>query len=207
MASCIGFVFLTVIILVVFIIFPITPSEKVLASIGRENVANTPQNGYQQEITPVVDATEVEEEDVVSSVGSTVSTTARTVNIRITSGSGFLWNGRIPTGVMGGGSTTTTVVDEPDQPTLDPGYTDPDIPTPSSPETTEPGGDIPPATQPENPGVGGEQPPVEQPEPPIATDAPVVDVPVIPPETNPVVPPEDSGGDVGGGGGEAVPSE
>ena len=57
-ASCIGFILLTGIILVVFILFPITPSEKVLASIGRENIANS--NGENQITTTAEQAVSTE---------------------------------------------------------------------------------------------------------------------------------------------------
>ena len=38
--SCASFIVLTMLILIFFVMFPITPSEKIMASIGRENVFN-----------------------------------------------------------------------------------------------------------------------------------------------------------------------
>ena len=181
MASCIGFIMLTGIILVIFILFPITPSEKVLASIGRENVINSNNENQLQSATEAVsteektsEATEVSDTTTTKSV----STTTRTVNIRITSGSGFLWNGRIPTGVMP--DTPTTVAPIPEEPTANPGETGTDIPQGTVP-TTPPseGTDVPPeGTVNPDPNGGTVTPPADTPvEPPVDTPAPPADTP------------------------------
>ena len=122
--SCIGFILLTCIILVFFVMFPITPSEKIMASIGRENVINGGAGGSPQSISPGVVTTSAgdDTESTAPATEKAVTTTARTVNIRITTGSGFLWNGRIPTGVVPGEDYPTTVVDDPPAPTPDPNY-------------------------------------------------------------------------------------
>ena len=191
MVSCLGFILLTAIILAFFILFPITPSEKVLASIGRENVQNNGSGNSPQNITPGVITTSNDENDVIVTTTRPVSTTTRTVNIRITTGSGFLWNGRIPTGIVQGGSFPTTVVDDPVVPTPDPGYTGTDFPQSTLPPVTAyPGVDVPTATTPNpDPNGGTVTPPAETPvtpEPPVETPT---ETPVTPPET-PVTPPE-----------------
>lgn len=184
MFSCLGFILLTGVILAFFILFPITPSEKVMASIGRENVLNNGADGSPQSVTPAVITTvSGENEEIETSTTPTGTTTTRTVNIRITTGSGFLWNGRIPTGVQSGGNSSTTVVDDPVVPTPDPG-------APIYPQGTTPPaetGTTPPQATTPNPDPNGTvTPPVDTPEPPPA-DTP----PETPPET-PVTPPADN---------------
>lgn len=187
--SCIGFVLLTCLILIFFVLFPITPSEKIMASIGRENVVNGGSGGSPQSISPGV-VTTSSGDDTESTALATekhVTTTARTVNIRITTGSGFLWNGRIPTGVTPGEDYPTTVVDDPEAPTPDPGYqgggeypgidqpattpVDPnpgiDIPPVTNPIDPNPGIDIPPETNPIDPNPGIDVPPADDPNPPV----------------------------------------
>ncbi len=186
LASCLFFILLTCVILLFFVLFPITPSEKIMASIGRENMLNGGGNGNQNAVgVPAVVTTAAgDEEDIpVSSEKYTGTTTTRTVNIRITTGSGFLWGGRIPTGTFGG-DYPTTPVDDPDVPTADPGGQTPSYPVtggeeptypsvdPSGGEpTTDPGYDPNAGTEPvttpvsdpgtgDNPG-GGDVPPVD----------------------------------------------
>ncbi|MCM1530406.1 MAG: hypothetical protein NC093_10490 [Alistipes sp.] len=130
MATCLFFIMLTCVILLFFVLFPITPSEKIMASIGRENMLNGGGNGNQNAVgVPVVVTTAVgDEEDASgSSVRYTGTTTARTVNIKITTGSGFLWGGRIPTGTFSG-DYPTTAAEDPDVPTYDPGVEQPTYP-------------------------------------------------------------------------------
>lgn len=197
MFSCLGFILLTGIILAFFILFPITPSEKVMASIGRENVLNNGSDGSPQSITPAVVTTVNGENDDVTSVATTTgTTTTRTVNIRITTGSGFLWNGRIPTGVMPGGSSSTTVVDDPAVPTPDPesplypqGTTPSDpgvIPPQATTPNPDPNGTVTPPA--DNPGTSDTPP--ETPETPVTPPADNPD----PPAETPDPPPADSGG-------------
>ncbi|MDE7364369.1 MAG: hypothetical protein K2N27_05715 [Ruminococcus sp.] len=123
--SCVSFIILTMIILVFFILFPITPSERIIASIGRENIFNGNNNGNNVTAIPEVTTTT---SDISTTAGvntnptkSTGTTTTKTFKIVITSGSGFMWNGRIPTGVMNN-TKTTPVYADPVYPTRDPGY-------------------------------------------------------------------------------------
>ncbi len=198
MASCIGFILLTGIILVFFIIFPITPSEKVMASIGRENIINNGSGNSPQRITPAV-VTTSDTDDVVTSTTRPVSTTTRTVNIKITTGSGFLWNGRIPTGVVPGNNSSTTVVEDPEIPTPDPGYTGNDFPQETPPPINpNPGTETPQPTTPNpDPNGGTVTPPADTPEPPPAETptSPIVDTPEPPPAETPEPPPVEGGGD------------
>lgn len=186
MVSCLGFILLTALILVFFIFFPITPSEKVMASIGRENVQNNGSGDSSQNITPVVITTSSDENEVITTTTRPVSTTTRTVNIRITTGSGFLWNGRIPTGVVQGGNSSTTVVEDPVVPTPDPGYTGTDFPQGTTPITPNPGTGVPVATTPSpDPNGSTVTPPSDTPvtpDPPVETPP---ETPVTPPETPP----------------------
>lgn len=201
--SCLGFILLTGIILVFFIFFPITPSEKVMASIGRENVLNNGSNNSPQSITPTVITTASSEnkDTETTSTTTTGTTTTRTVKIRITTGSGFLWNGRIPTGGFSGDNSYTTVVGDPTVPTPDPS-------APIYPQGTTPpvdSGTTPPvATTPSpDPNGGTVTPPENNPEPPVETPQetppetpvtpPPADIPEPPAET-PAPPPADSGG-------------
>lgn len=197
--SCVGFVALTCLILVFFILFPITPSEKIMASIGRENVLNGGSGGSPQSITPGVVTTSAEDAVKEDATTKPVSTTTRTVNIKITTGSGFLWNGRIPTGILPGESYPTTPVDDdPVIPTPDPGVTGDDPNTspdyPIQPPTADPN---------HNP-----QPPVDNPDnPPVDNpDNPPVDNPDPPPVDNPDPPPVDNPDPNGGGGDSGDPS-
>lgn len=185
---------LTGIILVVFILFPITPSEKVLASIGRENVANS--NKDNQVTTTVMAATTKKStttETETTTTTTSVSTTTKTVNIRITSGSGFLWNGRIPTGVEP--NVPTTPVQTPETPTVDPGLTGgTDIPQDTTPVTPPQGTDIP--STPVDPDPNGgtvTPPPADTPSTPPPADIPSETPPPV--ETPPPAetPPADSG--------------
>lgn len=194
--SCVGFVALTCLILVFFILFPITPSEKIMASIGRENVLNGGSGGSPQSITPGVVTTSAEDKVEEEATTKPVSTTTRTVNIKITTGSGFLWNGRIPTGVMVGGDYPTTPVDDdPIIPTPDPGHTG------GTTQNPQPPVDDPPIDTPQPPVDNPDNPPVDNPDnPPVDTpDPPPVDTPDPPPVDNPD--PNGGGGDNGGGGG------
>lgn len=164
--SCSSFVLLTVLILVFFIMFPITPSEKIMSNFGRgENIfQGDDQNGSAQTAVPGVvttDASSSAATEKVSTARSTVSTSRTSFKLNITTGSGFLYNGRIPTGVMPGGSTTTTVVD-PDEPS-EPNYpnTEPNEPNTPGIEPTapyDPGVDPGTGGTEPDPGTGGTEP-------------------------------------------------
>ena len=137
--SCGFFILLTFIILMFFIFFPITPSEKIMANIGREAVSRNEGSAdpLLTAMPGVVTTSSTDESAVTTKITTTssVRTTSRTsFTIHVTTGSGFLWGGNIPTGIMPyGGDTTTTAVDpaeaqipNTDQPsTYDPGYYEP----------------------------------------------------------------------------------
>ena len=198
--SCVSFVILTLLILIFFILFPITPSEKIMASIGRENVFNnSPQNdAASQGIVTTAKSTSSVNSDIKKETGTH---TTKTYKIVITTGSGFLWNGRIPDGIS---DTKTTVIisDDPKYPTADPGYiypintqpaTDPYISNPEDPYVTtpvDPGYPVDPVvTDPIDPPVTDIIPidPIDPPQtqPPIIIDPPpIIDDPVVSPDPN-----------------------
>lgn len=140
--SCVSFIILTMIILAFFILFPITPSERIIASIGRENIFNGNNNGNNVTANPEVITTTSATSIVTAGVNtnptkSTGTTTTKTFKIVITSGSGFMWNGRIPSGVANN-TKTTPVYADPVYPTRDPGYV---YVPPVTQATTYPNGD------------------------------------------------------------------
>lgn len=190
--SCLCFIALTILILIFFIMFPITPSERIMASIGRNT---SPDDKVAPVMTSPVTTGEVPVTTAVS-VTENGTRTTKTYRIVITTGSGFLWNGRKPAGA----DTKTTVIisDDPRYPTADPNYVYPvwtQTPTENGdtpPTNTEPADppvtDIPPVTEPpawtEIPV--GTEPPVDVP----PVDVPPVDVPPV--DVPPVdVPPVD----------------
>lgn len=190
LVSCASFIALTMLILIFFVMFPITPSEKIMASIGRENVFNGGDGNSSMTAVPAGETTASNQTTATTDVHTSRAgyTTTKTVNIVITTGSGFLWNGRIPTGGFTVGDTHTTVADDPIVPTPDPGYTYPgntDIPQPTEPYN--PNNPNTPSTDvdiPNNPGTITT--PVDIPDPTITPTSP----PVTP--TEPPNPPEPS---------------
>ena len=126
--SCGCFVGLTMIILLFFVMNPITPSEKVIAGFGRENISR--HNQQTTEITTTT-ITTTAMEDIIVSKAATTTTAATTTHvdytITVTSGSGFYVNNVIPTGVSpyeaGAAIVTTETVTEYDDGTgYDYGY-------------------------------------------------------------------------------------
>ena len=97
LVSCVSFVALTLLILFFFVMFPITPSEKVIASLGRENVAKS------SEVSDTVTTTAVTTDDVLVSRTSTTTTTSKVsrtnFTITVTTGDGFYSGNYIATGV------------------------------------------------------------------------------------------------------------
>ena len=129
--SCGSFVIMTLLILAFFIIFPITPSEKIMSNIGRG------ENMFQENGQPVQSGIPTVETTVSTAAATTVKTTttkARTTRARttftinITTGSGFMWNGRIPTGGMPGYTETVTTAVDPNAPVDPNGQVDPNAP-------------------------------------------------------------------------------
>lgn len=99
LVSCGCFIALTALILLFFVMFPITPSEKVISSFGRESI-------YKQDVTGTAVTTAVTttvNDDIMVAKGSKTTTASRTTaksytTHRLTSGSGFYMDQRIPTG-------------------------------------------------------------------------------------------------------------
>lgn len=178
MLSCGCFVVLTLVILCFFMMFPITPSDRAISSLGREGLVYN--NGNTDE--PVVTTTSV---TVAEGTGTTTKTTTTHTSMSgfigadvTTLGSGYLSGNLIPTGTyvyepMPIETTTTTIA---------PGYEDPTVTTTGS-DISDPGNistDVPPEpTDPTDPPVEPTDPPVEP------TDPPVTDPPTVAPEENP----------------------
>ena len=117
--SCGSFVVMIMIILAFFILFPITPSEKIMTNIGRgENMFQ--ENGEPvQSGVPTVETTVSTAPVTTTKVTTTKPHTTRartTFTINITTGSGFSMNGRIPTGGMPGYTETYTTPVDPSEP-------------------------------------------------------------------------------------------
>lgn len=176
MISCGCFIALTVIILFYFILFPYTPSDKVLKAFGRENVSSV-ETVYTT-TTSVVTS---------SNATTTTVTTTRDPNrtdfeIVITTGKGFIISGDIiPTGPEY--IVTTTTTPEPTETTDPTEPTEPIEPTdPTEPiEPTDP-------TEPTEPTVE----PTDPTESPVTPTEPPVVPSEVPTET-PDLPPDDSG--------------
>ncbi|MDE6092519.1 MAG: hypothetical protein K2G14_05425 [Ruminococcus sp.] len=101
MVSCASFVVMTFLALLFFIKFPITPSEKFTAGLGRESVYRRNSVEGLEVISATTDVSQTTAESV-SSVTTTAQTTAKTskrteFTITVTTGKGFLTGGRIPT--------------------------------------------------------------------------------------------------------------
>lgn len=214
--SCGCFVALTILILVFFILCPITPSENVIASFGREKVNNSSSDTAATTTAVTIDASETTTVSADSNEISTNTTRDKNFVLTITTGSGFLSGGIIPTGVYDGNHvvspTSATVAgdefdDDPigypispiDPDTNEPITTavpieDPTIPDETS--ATEPPNDVPVVSTTANENqepvttgsAGGETPTNAPTEPP--TDAPTVP-PTEPPTqaTQPVTEP------------------
>ena len=96
--SCGFFLILTMLILIFFVMFPITPSEKVIAGLGRENISRS--KGQTSPVSATTVTTTSLEDIVVSKATTTTAqtTTHKDFTITITSGSGFYVSNIIPTG-------------------------------------------------------------------------------------------------------------
>ena len=94
--SCGCFIALAVVILSFFVMFPVTPSEKVISSFGREKIIK--ENGAST--TTVTTGMNGSQTSKSTRLTTTVSRTTRTnYTIKVTSGSGYFVDQRIPTGV------------------------------------------------------------------------------------------------------------
>ena len=56
--SCAGFILLTLLVLIFFVMFPITPSEKIMTSIGRESIHHSNDGGEGINAVPEVMTTD-----------------------------------------------------------------------------------------------------------------------------------------------------
>lgn len=147
--SCGSFIALSAAILFFFVMFPITPSEKIISSIGRESISKK-----EDSVTTVTSTTTTGNDIVVATTtrATTTATRATKTDIpHITSGPGFYTGQKIPSGdYSGGGSyynpTTTTSAwgygggETPTSPTVTGGVGDIPAPTEGGGEF---GGDIP----------------------------------------------------------------
>ncbi|WP_297959629.1 hypothetical protein [uncultured Ruminococcus sp.] len=98
LVSCGCFIALTALILFFFVMFPITPSEKMITSFGRESISK-------QDTTtaPVTTAVTTMNDDIIIAKGTRTTTASKTTakkytTHRLTSGAGFYMDQRIPTG-------------------------------------------------------------------------------------------------------------
>ena len=115
--SCACMVMLTLLLMIFFILFPITPSEKVMSTIGRESSLKNNDPNMMTALPGAVTTSSADSATSTAKVTSTAkytgTTTTRTnYKIKITTGTGFLYNGRIPTGVRPGGDYETQVAQQ-----------------------------------------------------------------------------------------------
>ncbi len=169
--SCGCFILLTFIILMFFVFFPITPSEKAIARIGREGLVYN-ETDDQQVTTAVTDENDTPVQTTTTAVTTTTGVTTEPVRITFTTPEGFYIPGYIQTGEVGVNDFTTTTT------STDEGMEDPSETTTT---TTEPGTEDPtdepstdptdePSTDPTDPPVT-EQPATTPPETPDAESA------------------------------------
>ena len=100
LVSCGCFIAMTALILFFFVMFPITPSEKIISSIGRESISKKDPNASGS-ATTTVNTTTVNTTTVTKKARTTTSpskTTKSDYVITITSGSGFYRGQKIPSG-------------------------------------------------------------------------------------------------------------
>lgn len=116
LVSCGCFIALTAVILTFFVMFPITPSEKMISSFGRESIYKQDPQGT----SPTTAVTTTVTNDIIVSKSkrtTTVTKVKRTeFTISFTSGNGFFKGQKIPSGDFSGDynsyvpTTTTTAV-------------------------------------------------------------------------------------------------
>lgn len=183
--SCGCFILMTLLILIFFVLFPITPSERALASIGRESFVNN--EGSEAVVTTTEPVTT--EAVVTSTETRTTPSIQSEPLITFTTVSGFLSEGYIPTGQVGvnnfGTTTTTTTTTTTDENNNG---------EQTGTVTEEPTGDIPeeptqditdiPVEPTESPAVEPTEPPAVEPTEPPATE-PEPETPEPQPEETP----------------------
>ena len=180
--SCICFVAMTFVILCFFIMFPITPSEKVLRSYGRESVSkqsdNAPDPDGNGGDTVVVTTTGDGDDENIT---TTASASRTEFEITFTTGKGFITGGRIPTGVYPNENYTTSA--QPYTESQYPAFPDDPPATTSAEEPTDFPGEDPtaPVEDPTEPVLPGGEDPTE----PVVTEPVTADIPTEPPVTEP----------------------
>ena len=113
LVSCGCFIAMTALILFFFVMFPITPSEKIISSIGRESISKKDQSDSSS--TTTTGLTTVNTTSVTTKTRTTtVKGTKSDYVISITSGSGFYTGQKIPSGGYPNeyySPTTSTIAD------------------------------------------------------------------------------------------------
>jgi hypothetical protein len=113
LVSCGCFIAMTALILFFFVMFPITPSEKIISSIGRESISKKDQSDSLS--TTTTGLTTVNTTSVTTKTRTTtVKGTKSDYVITITSGSGFYTGQKIPSGGYPNeyySPTTSTIAD------------------------------------------------------------------------------------------------
>lgn len=184
--SCGCFVLLTLLILIFFVMFPITPSERAISKFGGEGlVYNDGESTGTTAVTSVTSNTET-----TTTARTTVTTESQTT-VTFTTMSGYLWGNNIRTGEYGVtyNNTVTTTTAPDDYNSYEPGY-DPEPEQPAITDPTEPVTEPPTSQSTEATSV--QQPTTEAPTAPPAetTDPPAPD-PTQPPTDPPAESPDD----------------
>ncbi len=188
--SCGCFVLLTLVILIFFMLFPITPSERVISSIGREGLVY--DDGSDDEVvvtTTVTTASDVE--TVVTTTEVTTIPINSETRMTFTTLDGYIPGGYLATGKYNGNgyqtTTTVTAIPEttlPPEQTTDPGF---NVEQPATETPTEPVTDVI-VTEPPTEQIVTEpptEPIVTEPPTPAPTDPPVEPQPTDPPQDTP----------------------
>ncbi|MBQ8296804.1 MAG: hypothetical protein IJX77_03375 [Ruminococcus sp.] len=181
--SCGCFVLLTFLILIFFVMFPITPSEKAIAKIGREGLV------YQDGDENVTVTTTVTTTTNTVTTTQTTTTTVSETRITYTTMGGFFSEGYINTGTVGEDyyeSSTETVQPEPEYPYEPETPYEPATEPASEEATAVPTSPVEIVTQPPQEATD----PVPEPtEPPAAATDPPAPEPTAPPAPAPTDPP------------------
>lgn len=130
--SCGSFIVMTLLILLFFVIFPITPSEKAIAKFGREDLIYN--NGDQESSETTTEYNEEGTETTTTTAVTFAVTNYEQETFTFTTASGFLSGGYIKTGQYGTGTVTQTTTEA---------ATEPQIPELPIEEVTEPATEAP----------------------------------------------------------------
>lgn len=168
MLSCGCFVVLTFIILCFFVMFPITPSERAISSLGREGLANGSSESASETTTSAITSAETNTTVKTRTTTTTMITVSGFIGANVTTASGYLSGGVIPTGQYVGTpqeTITTTIAPSNEEPVVTTNDDPPYIPPVTTVQTdiVEPVVTTAPQTE----------PPVTDPPVPPVTDTPV----------------------------------